>query len=219
MEYKIKADYQEAVAAEGYDTQFTSSPRARLTAWGEKRAFLSMLARVPTRRPASELTVLDIACGTGRFLDELLNRGYKATGTDVSPQMLAVARRRVGSKQNLVSLQIGDAEQLPFGDQQFDGVSCIRLYQRVPSPARVQMLKEVKRVGRGWAILFFAMSTPSLDLRRRIRSMVLSRHPTISHPITFRQLREELDQAGLTVAAREWTLPGLSDGLVILVTW
>jgi ubiquinone/menaquinone biosynthesis C-methylase UbiE len=219
MDYEIKRVYQNTDTAEHYDAQFRSSPRARLTAWGEKQAFLRVLRHVPDARATSGKQVLDIACGTGRFTELLLTAGYTVTGTDVSAKMLTIAQRRLGQASNLAGLQEGDAEHLPFNAQQFDGIACIRLYQRVPSAPRTKMLKEVKRVGRGWAVLFFAMSTPWLDLRRKLRSRLLPHHPTISHPISFDALHRELEEVGLTVRRTAWVLPLLSDGLVVLVTW
>lgn len=40
------------------------------------------------RRPAQ---VLDLACGTGKLTRELARRGYRMTGVDLSPDMLALA--------------------------------------------------------------------------------------------------------------------------------
>src|SRR5262245_56371494 len=42
--------------------------------------------------------VLDVATGTGLVAAELLRRGYRVTGVDQSPQMLAEARRRFGDR-------------------------------------------------------------------------------------------------------------------------
>lgn len=39
--------------------------------------------------------VLDLGCGTGRLLFPLAEAGYKVTGVDNSPQMLAIARNRL----------------------------------------------------------------------------------------------------------------------------
>src|SRR5690242_33383 len=39
--------------------------------------------------------VLDLACGTGSVLEELLKRGYAAEGADASAPMLAVAREKL----------------------------------------------------------------------------------------------------------------------------
>jgi SAM-dependent methyltransferase len=47
-------------------------------------------------------TVLDVCCGTGLMASELITLGYRVVGVDASPQMLARARRRLGSEAQLV---------------------------------------------------------------------------------------------------------------------
>jgi ubiquinone/menaquinone biosynthesis C-methylase UbiE len=59
--------------------------------------------------------VLDIGCGTGRFLAQLAEIA-KAWGVDRSPEMLEVARSRVPA----VGLKLGAAEELPFKDGWFE---------------------------------------------------------------------------------------------------
>ena len=59
--------------------------------------------------------MLDIGCGTGRFLAQLTEVA-KAWGVDRSPEMLEVARARVGG----AGLKLGSAEQLPFKDGWFE---------------------------------------------------------------------------------------------------
>ena len=59
--------------------------------------------------------MLDIGCGTGRFLAQLAPVA-KAWGVDASPQMLDVARTRAG----VAGLKLGTAEQLPFKDGWFE---------------------------------------------------------------------------------------------------
>ena len=59
--------------------------------------------------------MLDICCGTGRFLAQLADVA-KAWGVDRSPEMLEVARARVGG----AGLKLGSAEELPFKDGWFE---------------------------------------------------------------------------------------------------
>jgi ubiquinone/menaquinone biosynthesis C-methylase UbiE len=59
--------------------------------------------------------VLDIGCGTGRFLAQLMEIA-KAWGVDRSPEMLKVARSRVQA----AGLKLGAAEELPFKDDWFE---------------------------------------------------------------------------------------------------
>ncbi|MDO5615960.1 MAG: bifunctional demethylmenaquinone methyltransferase/2-methoxy-6-polyprenyl-1,4-benzoquinol methylase UbiE [Cruoricaptor ignavus] len=71
-------------------------------------------------------TVLDVATGTGD-LAIAIQKGTKAqmVGLDLSQQMLNVGIEKI-KKQNLqekISMQKGDAENLPFEDNKFDAVS------------------------------------------------------------------------------------------------
>jgi ubiquinone/menaquinone biosynthesis C-methylase UbiE len=59
--------------------------------------------------------VLDIGCGTGRFLAQLA-KVAKAWGVDASPEMLEVARERARG----AGLKLGSAEELPFKDGWFE---------------------------------------------------------------------------------------------------
>jgi ubiquinone/menaquinone biosynthesis C-methylase UbiE len=61
--------------------------------------------------------VLDVGCGTGRLASELASRGAKVWGVDPSPEMLALARKRVDRR---VGLRQGGAETLPFRDGWFE---------------------------------------------------------------------------------------------------
>jgi SAM-dependent methyltransferase len=53
---------------------------------------------------------LDVGCGTGRAFPPLLTRGWRVIGCDVSPGMLAQARRKFGSQVRLLN---ADARSLP----------------------------------------------------------------------------------------------------------
>ena len=216
--YEAKRYYQDGSTAQRYDSQYESSLRlwnlkAKLVGWRESAAFLKLLRHVPTGG-----SVLDIACGTGRYTELLLSHGFRVGGVDISPEMLEFARVRAGGNPNLLFLQNGDAEKLPFEDQQFDGVTCMRLFHRVPPGPRQQMLREVKRVGRRWAILFFGMSTSWLRLRRVVRSRILSGRPSNPYPVFPAELQHELRSLGFAVKDCRWVLPHISEGMVVFVT-
>ena len=218
-DYEAKGYYQEGNVAQAYESQFNSSLgfsnfRAKLVGWGEERAFTRLLNQVPKQGD-----VLDVACGTGRYVDSLLRHGYQVGGVDISSEMLAIARARVGHHPNLLFLRNGDAESLPLKNAQFDGITCMRLYHRVPPHSRSRMLKEVKRLGKGWAILFFGMSTPWLSLRRAVRSKVRSGRLSNPYPLSLGEMNGELEHFGFKLEDRAWVLPGVAEGMVVLVTW
>ncbi|MCC7493624.1 MAG: methyltransferase domain-containing protein [Fimbriimonadaceae bacterium] len=63
--------------------------------------------------------VLDLGCGTGRLTARMLREGYRLTGLDNSPAMLALARQRLGSAADQVDWVESDFRQLDL-PQRYD---------------------------------------------------------------------------------------------------
>ncbi len=101
-----------------------------------------LLAMMPD--DLSGKVVLDLGCGTGYFSNELLKRGAQVVCVDISAKMLEQAKARCG--ENNISYQLGDAERLPFSDDQFDLVFsslALQWCEDLSVP-----LKEIKRVAK-----------------------------------------------------------------------
>ena len=77
-----------------------------------------MLDEALTKYPASALTHLDLACGTGYAIEYFEERGFRSTGVDASLPMLAVARKRASR------LVTGDFAALPFR-RSFARITCL----------------------------------------------------------------------------------------------
>jgi SAM-dependent methyltransferase len=71
------------------------------------------------RRPRAR-SLLDVACGTGKHL-ELLRGDFDVAGVDLDPDMIALARERLGDE---VPLQVGDMAEFDLG-RTFDVVVCL----------------------------------------------------------------------------------------------
>ncbi len=54
--------------------------------------------------------LLDVGCGTGLSFTPMLERGWRVTGCDISPEMLERARAKVG---DAVELSVADMRELP----------------------------------------------------------------------------------------------------------
>ena len=78
-------------------------------------------------------TVLDAACGTGRYAAYLAARGHRVLGVDSSPEMLHRARVRVPQGTFLR----GDLHRLPLADGAVDVVVCALALVHVPALAPV----------------------------------------------------------------------------------
>src|SRR5215472_431701 len=87
--------------------------------------------------------VLEVAIGTGLDLP-YYPADATITGIELSPAMLAIARRRAASLGRDVDLREGDAEHLPFADASFDTVVCALSLCTIPGPAPA--IGEMKRV-------------------------------------------------------------------------
>jgi SAM-dependent methyltransferase len=94
--------------------------------------------------------VLDIGCGTGRFLAQLAEIA-KAWGVDSSPQMLEVARSRVGA----AGLKLGSAEELPFKDGWFERATMWLVAHLVDRPRAFAEAARVLEPGGRFAIATF----------------------------------------------------------------
>jgi demethylmenaquinone methyltransferase/2-methoxy-6-polyprenyl-1,4-benzoquinol methylase len=111
-------------------------------------------AMVETVGATESERVLDVASGTGMVAQALVRRyGCRVVGLDQSEQMLAGAQEKLASDAQLaqrVSLVCGEAERLPFEDEQFDHLTFTYLLRYVDDPATtmVELARVVKPGGR-----------------------------------------------------------------------
>ncbi|MFH0773043.1 MAG: methyltransferase domain-containing protein [bacterium] len=95
--------------------------------------------------PLKNTSVLDIGCGWGLLLKELLlmNRGLKLYGIDISPKMVSVAKLKFSSADTVEILE-GSADKLPYENRSFEYVTCILSFHHHPNS--FNSLKEMFRV-------------------------------------------------------------------------
>lgn len=98
--------------------------------------------------------VLDLATGTGDLALMIAQRvaGTHVVGVDPSRGMLAVGEKKIRSAdlEERVKLEVGDAEQLPFADDTFDGTTIAFGIRNVPDRARglAEMARVTKPTGK-----------------------------------------------------------------------
>ncbi len=112
-------------------------------------AVFAPLARKVTARTEipTNARVLDVACGTGivaRVVAERVGPDGHVVGLDLSPAMLAVARRAAASAGLRVEWHEGSAQDLPHADESFDLVFCQMGLQFFPDKPRA--VSEMRRV-------------------------------------------------------------------------
>jgi len=132
-------------SARRYDTQvevFFSG-----TANVMRRQALPALREVFAGRDVGKLRLLDVGCGTGRFLDFVKQTWPRlpVTGLDMSDAYIREARShlRGRSRANLV---VANTESIPVQDESLDAVTSIFLFHELPPKARRGAFVEFGRV-------------------------------------------------------------------------
>ncbi len=111
-------------------------------------------------KPYNPQRLLDVATGTGDFAVELMKLGPdEIKGIDISAGMLEVGRQKMVKRKldNVIDLQLGDAENLPFEDETFDGITVafgVRNFENLV--AGLMDMKRVLRTGYPVAVLEFS---------------------------------------------------------------
>jgi len=91
--------------------------------------------------------VLEVGHGPGHMLAALRERGFDATGLDLSPQMGRIARRRLAGGDGPARLVRGRAQALPFADASFDGALATFPTAYIIAPATVAALHRILHPG------------------------------------------------------------------------
>jgi ubiquinone/menaquinone biosynthesis C-methylase UbiE len=100
-------------------------------------------------QPDQEISWLDVGCGNGAF-SELLFKQARATrvdGIDPSDGLLQTARTRLDGYPAVMTQ--GDAQSLPYGDNQFDASVMALVINFIPDPAKAvaEMVRVTKPGG------------------------------------------------------------------------
>jgi ubiquinone/menaquinone biosynthesis C-methylase UbiE len=112
-----------------------------------RRQAIPPIAGFVRGRNQRQLKLLDIACGSGRFLDQLAQAfpAMQLIGTDLSQAYLDEAGRYLKHRRT-ITFQQGNAEALPFDAASFDIVTCVYLYHELPGEVRRKVTAEAARV-------------------------------------------------------------------------
>jgi demethylmenaquinone methyltransferase/2-methoxy-6-polyprenyl-1,4-benzoquinol methylase len=117
-----------------------------LLSFGQDPRWRSAMVRQIAAAPGDR--ILDVATGTGMVAIALARRyGCSVVGLDQSPEMLAGARAKLDRDPRLaakIELVRGEAESLPFGDDEFDHLAFTYLLRYVDDPGAT--LSELARV-------------------------------------------------------------------------
>jgi ubiquinone/menaquinone biosynthesis C-methylase UbiE len=132
-------------SADRYDTQVEVLFKG--TANAMRRQALPALAEAFAGRDQRKLRLIDIGCGTGRFLDCVKQAWPRlpTLGLDLSEAYVRHARRHLKrwARSNLV---VANAEAIPAPDRSCDAVTSIFMLHELPPKVRRTVIGEASRV-------------------------------------------------------------------------
>lgn len=96
--------------------------------------------------------ICDLGCGPGHVAAYLHSQGAEVLGVDLSPRMVAVARRLNPT----IKFQQGDMLELPFADEAWGGIAVFYSIIHIAREAVVNALLECKRLLKPGGVLLVA---------------------------------------------------------------
>ena len=132
-------------SANRYDTQVEVLFNG--TANAMRRQALPQLRECFAGRDQRKLRLLDIGCGTGRFLDLVKQTWPRlpSFGLDLSEPYTRHAKRDL-KRWSRVNVAVGNAESIPMQDTSCDAVTSIFMFHELPPKVRRKIFDECARV-------------------------------------------------------------------------
>lgn len=135
-------------------------------------------------------TVLEYGCGPGSLAFDLAERGARVFGIDISPAAIETAAQEARERgvAEAIDFRVGNAEDLPFHDQQFDLVCGTGILHHLDLDHAYPEIARVLRPG-GRAIFLEPLG------HNRAINWYRDRTPDLRTPDEHPLLREDLEHA------------------------
>lgn len=99
--------------------------------------------------------ILEIGCGTGRSLRQIVNLTQDITAIDHEKEAITKSKKNFRKYQN-VKILLADARSLPFNDNFFDTVICMTTFSNF-GDYKIKILNEIYRVAKNKGIVIISM--------------------------------------------------------------
>lgn len=151
--------------------------------------------------------ILEVAVGTGRLFEKLVeqNAGGMNEGIDLSPSMLAYAKRRMlhCGQVGAYHLQQGSAYELPFTSDRFDLLFSTYMLDLLPAEDYPRLLGEFLRVLKPGGKLAIAYFAPGHHWANQVWPWLAEHFPGLLTGCRPVDLRPVLKQLGVEIIHHE----------------
>jgi ubiquinone/menaquinone biosynthesis C-methylase UbiE len=149
--------------------------------------------------------VLDLGCGTGLLTQAIEEKTKRVVGLDLTREMLNEAQLQSKKKNKSILYLLGDAEELPFMDGQFDCVMTRLTIHHFPEPLKI--IKELGRVLKSGGRMIVSDIISDLDPQKQGRhnNVEQLRDPSHVKFLNEKEILELIQEAGLDIeASKKW---------------
>ena len=144
----------------GFSGERLKTPRRDYVFARQKELVLDLIV------PLSGERILDVGCGTGNNLQFFREKWCSLTGVDSSGEKLEIARQKYGDRAEFI---LGQAQDLPFSDDEFDIVTIINFLEIADNPRKV--VEEAIRVCRGRVFIGFLNNYSFVGTKQRLKEI------------------------------------------------
>lgn len=139
--------------------------------WGNKQTYKQICTEV-SHYLNKDMTVLELACGSGQFSFRLAKKAKHWEAIDFSENMIAEAKKKSRPKELYFSVQ--DATKLPYADETFDAVMIANALHIMPEPykAMSEIFRVLKKDGVLFAPTFVHGEGAGYNLRMRFMNLI-----------------------------------------------
>jgi 2-polyprenyl-3-methyl-5-hydroxy-6-metoxy-1,4-benzoquinol methylase len=117
--------------------------------------------------------VLDVGCGPGLWTRELARRGYRISSVDLTETAVQMTRQSLELFNLKAEVRQGDAENLPFPANSFDGIVSHGVIHHTPDTA--QCVREMARVLRPGSLAVVSVYYRNLILRSSLLTRLIAK--------------------------------------------
>lgn len=126
--------------------------------------------------------LLDVGCGTGALSSTLasMTRAAEIVGIDPSAAFIQAARNQIADPR--VTIELGDAQNLPYADASFDRCLALLIVSFVPDAPKAA--KEMRRVTKSGGVVATAMwdGSRANELQHCLWDAAIAIDPTVKPP-------------------------------------
>jgi SAM-dependent methyltransferase len=180
----------EVIRFSGQDRAFFTRAKAR---------WLLDIARRRVGEPGA-LSALDVGCGVGLTVSEVVGAFGEVSGVDISSAMI----ERASERNPEVDYRVYDGTRLPHDDASFDVAFTICVLHHVPSTSRSGLVDEIRRVLRPGGLALIGEHNPWNPLTRFTVSRCAFDED--AHLLRASESARLLRAAGLDVVERRYIL-------------